>query len=81
ALSAGVRERLPFRVSTFVGQTPIDGTCACVYEFVYGTKVPLHDIFPELGADMGRAIAAIHSLPTSFVADAGLPTQTALDSR
>ena len=81
ALSPGVRERLPFRVSTFAGQTPIDGTRACVYEFVYGGKVPLHDVFPELAADMGRAIAAIHSLPTSFVADAGLPTQTALDSR
>jgi macrolide phosphotransferase len=81
ALSPGVRERLPFRVSTFAGQTPFEGTRACVYEFVYGSKVPLRDVSPELAADMGRAIAAIHSLPTSFVADAGLPTQTALDSR
>lgn len=81
ALSPGVRERLPFRVSTFAGQTPFEGTRACVYEFVYGEKVPLHDISPDLAAAMGRAIAAIHSLPTSFVADAGLPTQTALDSR
>ncbi|MFC0682231.1 phosphotransferase [Lysobacter korlensis] len=81
ALSAGVRERLPFRVSTFAGQTPFEGTRACVYEFVYGSKVPLHEISPELATGMGRAIAAIHSLPTSFVADAGLPTQTALDSR
>jgi aminoglycoside phosphotransferase (APT) family kinase protein len=81
ALSPGVRERLPFAVSTFAGQTPFEGTRACVYEFVYGSKVPLHSITPELAADMGRSIAAIHSLPTSFVADAGLPTQTSLDSR
>ena len=42
ALSAGVRTRLPFAVSTFAGQVPVDGTRAVVYEFVYGTKVPLH---------------------------------------
>jgi macrolide phosphotransferase len=80
ALSPGVRSRLPFAVSVFAGQTPFEGTRACVYEFVYGQKVPLGDIDPELAAGMGRAIAAIHSLPTSFVADAGLPTNTSLDS-
>ncbi|MDQ1556000.1 MAG: macrolide phosphotransferase, partial [Actinomycetota bacterium] len=41
ALSAGVRTRLPFAVSTFAGQTPVNGTRAIVYEFVYGSKVPL----------------------------------------
>jgi macrolide phosphotransferase len=81
ALSPGVRERLPFGVATFAGQTPVAGTRACVYEFLYGGKVPLAAVDPQLAAEMGRAIAAIHSLPTSFVADAGLPTQTALDSR
>ena len=34
ALSAGVRSRLPFAVSAFVGQVPVDGTRAIVYEFV-----------------------------------------------
>ena len=34
-----MRARLPFAVSTFAGQTPVDGTRAVVYEFVYGTKV------------------------------------------
>jgi macrolide phosphotransferase len=80
ALSTGVRSRLPFAVAAFAGQTPFDGTRACVYEFVYGRKVPLGDIDPGLAAGMGRAIASIHSLPTSFVADAGLPTHTSLDS-
>jgi macrolide phosphotransferase len=80
ALSAGVRTRLPFAVSAFAGQAPIDGTRAIVYEFVYGNKIPLasYDAGPDsLAASVGGAIAAIHSLPTSFVADAGLPVLTA----
>ena len=80
ALSAGVRTRLPFAVSAFAGQVPIDGTRAIVYEFVYGTKVPLssYTAGPDsLAASVGSSIAAIHSLPTSFVTDAGLPTLTA----
>ncbi len=82
ALSAGVRTRLPFAVSAFAGQVPIDSTRAIVYEFVYGSKVPLssYDAGPaSLAASVGSAIAAIHSLPTSFVADAGLPTYSAQD--
>jgi len=80
ALSAGVRTRLPFAVSAFAGQAPLDGTRAIVYEFVYGHKVALRDLDAgpdSLAASVGKAIAAIHSLPTSFVADAGLPVLTA----
>ena len=80
ALSAGVRTRLPFAVSAFAGQVPVDGTRAIVYEFVYGGKVPLasYSVGPDsLASSVGSAIAAIHSLPTSFVADAGLPVLTA----
>ena len=80
ALSAGVRARLRFAVSTFAGQTPIDGTRAVVYEFVYGTKVERASISPELAVSIGEAIAAIHSLPTSFVVDAGLPVDAPIDA-
>lgn len=78
ALSTGVRSRLPFVISTFAGQTPIDGTRAIVYEFVYGSKLGLGELRgrESLASSIGRAIAAIHSLPTSFVADAGLPVLT-----
>lgn len=78
ALSTGIRGRLPFAVSTFSGQTPVSGTRAVVYEFVHGDKVTLSAIHAgsELATSIGRAIAAIHSLPTSFVADAGLPVQS-----
>ena len=80
ALSAGVRTRLPFAVSAFAGQAPIDGTRAIVYEYLYGGTVPLGSYdagIDSLAASVGRAIAAIHSLPTSIVADAGLPVLTA----
>jgi macrolide phosphotransferase len=81
ALSAGVRSRLPFAVSAFAGQTPISGTRAVVYEFIYGSKVALGAIpaGEGLASSIGRAIAAIHTLPTSFVADAGLPVLTPLE--
>jgi aminoglycoside phosphotransferase (APT) family kinase protein len=79
ALSAGVRTRLHFAVSAFAGQTPINGTRAIVYEFVYGTKVSLSAIDVPRASSIGRAVAAIHSLPTSFVADSGLPVLTALE--
>ena len=74
ALSQGIRTRLPFSVSSYAGQAPVDGTRAVVYEFVYGSKLSLGSLHPDdLAASVGRAIAGIHLLPTSFVADAGLP--------
>jgi aminoglycoside phosphotransferase (APT) family kinase protein len=79
ALSAGVRTRLHFSVSAFAGQTPINGTRAIVYEFVYGSKVPLGQLDVAKASSVGRAIAAIHALPTSFVADSGLPVQSAIE--
>jgi aminoglycoside phosphotransferase (APT) family kinase protein len=81
ALSAGVRARLPFSVTNFAGQTPIRNTRAVVYEFVYGEKVALEEIQAgtELPASIGRAIAAIHTLPTSFITDAGLPTYSPVE--
>jgi macrolide phosphotransferase len=79
ALSAGVRTRLRFSVSAFAGQTPISGTRAIVYEFVYGSKVPLASVDVAKSSSIGRAIAAIHALPTSFVADSGLPVQSSVE--
>jgi aminoglycoside phosphotransferase (APT) family kinase protein len=51
-----------------------------VYEFVYGTKVPLAAFTSEYAASVGEAIAAIHALPTSFVVDAGLPAHSPVDT-
>lgn len=80
ALSAGVRARLPFAVSSFAGQVPVDGTRAVVSEFVYGAKVPLGSMSLELAASIGSAIAAIHSLPPTVVVDAGLPSQSPVET-
>lgn len=80
ALSPGVRARLPFDVTVFAGQAPVDGTRAVVSEFVAGTPVTLGGIDLALADSIGRAIAAVHALPTSLVTDAGLPTQSAIDA-
>lgn len=80
ALSPGVRARLPFTVSTFAGQVPVDGTRAVVSEFVYGAKVPASAMTPELATSIGEAIAAIHGLPPNVVIDAGLPSQSPVDA-
>src|ERR1700712_1869237 len=79
ALRAGVRTRLHFSVSAFGGQTPYSGTRAVVYEFVYGSKIPLASVDVAKASSIGRAIAAIHALPTSFVADSGLPVQSSVE--
>ncbi|HEX4058297.1 MAG TPA: phosphotransferase [Galbitalea sp.] len=79
ALSAGVRTRLHFSVSVFAGQTPINGTRAIVYEFVYGSKVALSGVDVARASSIGRAVAAIHALPTSFIADSGLPVFTSVE--
>ena len=80
ALSPGVRARLPFAVTSFAGQTPVDGTRAIVSEFVYGTPVTAAGIDHALATSIGESIAAIHGLPTSLVTDAGLPSSGSADA-
>lgn len=80
AISPGVRARLPFEVSTVVGQAPIDGTRAIVSRYLGGTPARLASIDQALATSIGEAIAAVHSLPTSMVTDAGLPAQSADDA-
>jgi aminoglycoside phosphotransferase (APT) family kinase protein len=83
AMTAGVRSRLPFAVPSFVGQAPIDGTRAVVTEFLDGRVVSGDDLtaHDRIAESVGGAIAAIHSLPTGFVGDAGLHRETADESR
>lgn len=83
ALTPGIRSRLAFRVPIFVGQAPIDGTRAVVTEFIPGAVLDADELteYEPLAASVGLAIAAIHMLPTGFIADAGLPRQTSDQSR
>lgn len=79
ALSAGIRSRLPFDVQNYVGQTRFDGTRAVVYDYLEGDVVALEQVAAGTGlADsVGRAIGAIHGLPSAFIGEAGLPVLTA----
>ncbi|WNY33793.1 phosphotransferase [Curtobacterium flaccumfaciens] len=78
ALSAGIRTRLPFGVVEYRGQAPIGSTRAIVTTRLSGTHPTLASLVehPDLATSVGRAVAAIHQLPTSFVSDAGLPSLT-----
>ena len=83
ALTTGNRSRLPFDVPQFVGQAPLDGTRAVVYELLPGDSFDADAMVGHAGVSgsLGRAIAAIHGLPTAFVATAGLPQQSAQECR
>lgn len=76
ALTPGVRARLPFSLPGYAGQAPLPPTRAVVYEFVFGARPHLAELTVDLAESIGIAIAAIHSLPTSVVTDAGLPRLT-----
>ncbi|MFU8946424.1 phosphotransferase [Mycetocola zhadangensis] len=83
AMTAGIRSRLPFEVPSIIGQASIRGTRAVVYEYLPGYNVEAANIPAGDGVatSIGAAIAAIHSLPGSFVAEVGLPSLTAADCR
>jgi aminoglycoside phosphotransferase (APT) family kinase protein len=83
ALTPGIRSRLPFAVPEFVGQAPIGPTRAVVTEFIPGAVRSADELTanPALAGAIGRAIAAIHSLPPGFVGEAGLPRRTAVEAR
>jgi len=83
ALTVGNRSRLPFDVPQFVGQAPVAGTRAIVYELLPGDSFDTAALTGHDGVagSIGRSIAAIHSLPTAFVGAAGLPQQNASECR
>jgi macrolide phosphotransferase len=83
ALTTGNRSRLPFDVPVFVGQTPVGNTRAVVYERLPGASYDADALTGHAGVSgaIGRAIAAIHGLPSAFIGDAGLVQQSAQDCR
>lgn len=81
ALSTGIRERLPFAAPTPLGHAPAGETRAIVYDLLPGSPIGLDQLADaDLAESIGRAVAAIHALPTSFVADAGLSVVRPLDA-
>jgi len=83
ALTIGNRSRLPFDVPEYVGQSPIQGTRAVVYELLGGDSFDADALTGHEGVSgsIGRAIAAIHSLPSAFIGTAGLPQHSAEECR
>ncbi|GEK78892.1 phosphotransferase [Agrococcus baldri] len=84
ALTLATRSRLPFEVPTLLGSTEAGRSRLFVLSRLGGTTMRLADISPArpgLATGVGEAIAAIHELPTSVAADAGLPTESAATLR
>ena len=82
ALSTGVRGRLPFAVPIYLGEVAVESSRALVFDVLPGEPLTLATLASggQLAASVGRSLAAIHSLPTSFVIDAGLPLVRPLDA-
>ncbi|WP_347756732.1 phosphotransferase [Agrococcus sp. ProA11] len=84
ALTLATRSRLPFEVPALLGTTPAGKSTLFVLTRLAGTPMRLADISPArlgLAESVGRAIAAIHELPTSVATDAGLPHESAQSLR
>ncbi|WP_405217985.1 phosphotransferase [Agrococcus sp. Ld7] len=84
ALTLATRSRLPFEVPSLLGTTPAGKSTLFVLTRLAGAPLRLADISPArlgLATSVGRAIAAIHELPTSVAADAGLPHESAQSLR
>lgn len=79
ALTPGARARLPFGVPAGLGVLP--SPHAVVTSYVEGARLQPGALRPDgpLVRALARAIAAVHELPTSIVADAGLPVATAAE--
>lgn len=82
ALSQGVRSRLSFGVPSYRGQAPIAETRAILYDYLEGEPLDVSEMIAGSGlpSSVGAAIAAIHSLPTSFVTDSGLTSHTPFEA-
>jgi aminoglycoside phosphotransferase (APT) family kinase protein len=83
ALTEGARSMLPFQVPVVLGQTKAGSTRAVVSTFLSGNKISSANIAPDalvLGS-IAATLRAIHALPVSVAADAGLPVRSAVEAR
>jgi len=83
ALTAGARSRLGFRAPSVLGQAGLGDARALVVDFLPGYQVDAQHIpaGDGIAPSIGRAIAAVHALPTSVVRDGGLTVRTNEQSR
>ncbi|CEA08694.1 Phosphotransferase enzyme family protein [Arthrobacter saudimassiliensis] len=84
AFVPAVRAELPFTVPYVAGTVRRGDLCTCVYSHLSGTAREIDDLAAAgdaVAADIGKAIAAIHTLPQSIVHNADLPSYTANEFR
>ena len=83
ALTAGARSRLGFRAPSVLGQAGLGDARALVVDFLPGYQVDAQHIpaGDGIAPSIGRAIAAVHALPTSVVRDGGLTVRSSAQSR
>ena len=79
-LTPAVRAGLPFRTPSVAGAVRLEGLRTFVYQDMPGRPVTLDEL-ARLGEpavqDVGRVLAAIHTLPSDVVDHADLPSYTA----
>lgn len=75
AFTPAVRERLPFALPEILGEERIGDAHVVVSRILAGEPLHLHQLRPgeTLAMSIGHSLAALHSLPVSVVAEAGLP--------
>lgn len=83
ALTAGARSRLGFAVPEVLGEAGLGNARALITDLLPGYQVDAAHIpaGDGIAPSIGRAIAAVHGLPTSVVRDAGLTSRTPEESR
>ncbi len=81
ALTEAVRKSLPFEIPVFLGQAPYGKTRAVIFSEVPGVEAAASRLDATVAYRIGEATAAIHSLPTNVVTDAGLKTNTSTSAR
>ncbi len=82
ALTTAGRERLPFGLTSLVGETKDEsGARVLVFSFVYGNPVEISTVGADtaLSSSLGKAIAAIHNLDRSVVEEAHLAEYNAAE--
>lgn len=79
ALTEGLRSRLSFRVPQVRGTSEVGGRLLSVGDYLPGTHLTPKAITPVSAANIGIALATIHSLPTSGLADHDRLRRSALE--
>lgn len=78
ALTSGVRALLPFRAPLLLGETGMIDGRAVVVDYVPGYRVDAAHLPAGRGAatSIGRALAAVHTLPVSILRTEGIVART-----